>query len=306
MRYLSKLRPTVLTALFCIGTSLGVIVSPGTAQDPQTGPKRSLLAGDYEKKILANLKADNSVVWQMPIQAIHDAQSLPNGHWLIQTNFRNVVELDAAGKEVWRYDAGKTAEGKQIEVHAFRRLPSGLTMIAESGSARILEVDAQKNIVHSIPLKVEHPDPHRDTRLVRATPSGTYLVAHEGDFKIREYNRKGEVVWTYEAGTKVYSAVRLANGNTLVGTGDGHKVIEVDAKGTIVWQIGEKDLPNVQLVWITMVDRLDNGNTWIVNCHAGKENPQILEVSPDKKVVWSFRDFDRFGNALPVAIPTAP
>ncbi len=124
MRYLSKLRPTVLTALFCIGASLGVIVSPGTAQDPQTGPKRSLLAGDYEKKILANLKADNTVVWQMPIQAIHDAQSLPNGHWLIQTNFRNVVELDAAGKEVWRYDAGKTAEGKQIEIHAFRRLPS--------------------------------------------------------------------------------------------------------------------------------------------------------------------------------------
>lgn len=306
MLSLLKLRPTVRMALLCIGTGLGVMVTPVKAQDPQSGPKRSLLAGDYEKKILANLQADNSVVWQMPIQAIHDAQSLPNGHWLIQTNFRNVVELDAAGKEVWRYDAGKTAEGKQIEIHAFRRLPSGLTMIAESGSARILEVDVQKNIVHSIPLKVEHPDPHRDTRLVRPTPSGTYLVAHEGDFKIREYNRKGEVVWTYEAGTKVYSAVRLANGNTLVGTGDGHKVIEIDAKGNTVWQIGEKDLPNVQLVWITMVDRLDNGNTWIVNCHAGKENPQILEVSPDKKVVWSFRDFDRFGNALPVAIPTAP
>jgi ecotin len=54
-----------------------------------------------------------------------------------------------------------------------------------------------------------------------------------------------------------------------------------------------------------MVDRLPNGNTWIVNCHAGPENPQILEVTPDKKVVWSFKDFERFGNALPVAIPVS-
>jgi hypothetical protein len=51
-----------------------------------------------------------------------------------------------------------------------------------------------------------------------------------------------------------------------------------------------------------MVDRLDNGNTLVVNCHAGPTNPQIIEVTPDKKVVWSFKDFDKFGNSLPVAL----
>jgi hypothetical protein len=95
----------------------------------------------------------------------------------------------------------------------------------------------------------------------------------------------------------------LKNGNTLIGTGDGHRVIEVSPEKEILWQIQEKELAGVQLAWITMVDRLENGNTWIVNCHAGPENPQVLEVTPEKKVVWSFKDFDRFGNALPVAIP---
>jgi hypothetical protein len=54
-----------------------------------------------------------------------------------------------------------------------------------------------------------------------------------------------------------------------------------------------------------MVERLPNGNTWIVNCHAGPDQPQIIEVTKEKKVVWTFRDFDRFGNALPVAVHVA-
>ncbi|MBL6910184.1 MAG: hypothetical protein ISR34_07170 [Pirellulales bacterium] len=39
-----------------------------------------------------------------------------------------------------------------------------------------------------------------------------------------------------------------------------------------------------------------------VNCHAGPKNPQIIEVTPDKEVIWTYRDFDLFGNALPVAV----
>ncbi len=57
----------------------------------------------------------------------------------------------------------------------------------------------------------------------------------------------------------------------------------------------------VTLAWITQVARLENGNTIIVNCHAGPDNPQIIEVTPDRKVVWSFKDFKTFGNAMPVA-----
>jgi hypothetical protein len=120
---------------------------------------------------------------------------------------------------------------------------------------------------------------------------------------VREYDAKGKVIWEYSVGSQLYSAVRLPNGNTLIGTGDGHRVIEVSPDKKIVWEVGERDLPNTQLAWITMVDRLPNGNTWIVNCHAGPENPQVLEVTPSKEVVWSFLDFSRFGNALPVAVP---
>ena len=277
-------------SLSCLSVSLG----------QQVGKPRPFFAADYEKKIAAVVNADNTIGLQLRIRDIHDAQPLPNGNWLLQTTFTEVVEVDSSGKEVWKYKPA--ADSGKVEIHAFRRLENGLTMIAESGTSRIIEVNKEGAIVHSTPLKVSTPNPHRDTRLVRITPAGTYLVAHEGEKCIREYDREGVVVWEYEVGSQLYSAIRLSNGNTLIGTGDGHRVIEVSKDKKIVWEVKESDLAGVKLAWITMVDRLPNGNTWIVNCHAGPNNPQILEVTPDKKVVWSFKDFERFGNALPVAI----
>lgn len=296
-----KMRRIILITLSLLAVlSVGVLPSLNAQQ---TGTPRSFFAADYQKKVGGIVKPDNSLEMQLKIQDIHDAQSLPDGNWLTQTKFTEVIEVNPKGEEVWRYTP--PTDSGRVEIHAFRRLPNGLTMIAESGPSRIVEVDSKGKVQHTIPLKVAKSDPHRDTRLVRPTSNGNYLVAHEGEKTIREYDRKGEVVWEYEVGSQLYSAVRLENGNTLVGAGDGHRVFEVNNKKEIVWQIGEKDLPNITLAWITMVDRLPNGNTWIVNCHAGPDNPQIIEVTPDKKVVWTFKDFDRFGNALPVAVPVA-
>ena len=266
----------------------------------QTGPPRTVIAGDYEKKILARVDAAGATVWTERIRAIHDLQALPGGGTLYQTNFRNVRERDADGETVWNYDAPGG-----VEVHSFRRLPGGVTLIAESGTRRILELAKDGSVLKTVPLTVENPDPHRDTRLVRKTPAGTYLVAHEKDEAVREYAADGAVVWDYEVGSKVYSATRLENGNTLIGTGDGRRVIEVNPAGETVWELTSADLPGVELVWVTMCERLPNGNTLVVNCHAGLANPQILEVTPGKEVVWSFRDFGTFGNALPVAVVPA-
>src|SRR5258706_1191904 len=88
--------------------------------------------------------------------------------------------------------------GKPVEVHAFQRLDNGLTMIAESGPARIIEVDSAGNLRHEVKLKINHPSAHSDTRLVRKIANGNYLVAHENDGAVREYDGRGLVLWDYE------------------------------------------------------------------------------------------------------------
>ena len=302
-----------LTAL-----AVACLVQPLHAE--QTGAGRRLLVADDSKQRLAIVAADGSLEWELKVGAIHDASVLPNGNLLLQQGWQKVVEVTPAKKTIWEYDAGKMNgnEGKRVEVHAFQRLDNGLTMIAESGPARIIEVDLEGKIQREIKLKVNHPNAHADTRLVRKLANGNYLVAHEADGTVREYDSAAKVVWEYEIplfgkapkgghgpeafGNSVFSASRLPNGNTLIGGGNGHCVLEVTPKKEIVWKIEQNDLPGITLAWVTRVERLANGNTMVGNCHAGPDNPQFIEVTPDKKVVWTFKDFTNFGNSTPVQV----
>ena len=227
-----------------------------------------------------------------------------------------MLEVDPkTDKMVWDYESATAPgnEGRKIEIHAFQRLSNGNTMVVESGRTRILELDKDNNIVTLIPMKVENPSPHRDTRLVRKLDSGNYLVCHEGDGAVREYDSTGKVVWEYKVplfgrepanghgvegyGNQCFCALRLPNGNTLISTGNGHGIVEVTTTGEAVWSIHQNDLPGIQLAWVTSLQVLPNGNILIGNCHAGPENPQLIEVDRDKKVVWSMQDFERFGNS---------
>ena len=212
------------------------------------GPARRVLAGDDSTHRLAIVAPDNSVEWETKIGPIHDASVLPNGNVLFQQSWTRLVEMTPEHKIVWEYDSATQNgnAGKRVEVHAFQRVGRGRTMIAESGPARIIEVDARGKLRHEIKLKVNHPNAHSDTRLCRKLSNGHYLVAHESDGAVREYDRKGRVVWEYEVplfgnaakgghgaeafGNSIFSAIRLANGNTLIGGGNGHSVLEVTPK----------------------------------------------------------------------------
>lgn len=284
----------------------------------QTGPPRRVMAADDSTRRLAIIASDGSVEWETKVGAIHDAWVLPNGNILYQQGWTKIVEVTSDKQTVWEYDAAKMNgnEGKRVEVHAFQRLDNGLTMIAESGPARIIEVDKAGKMQREVKLKVNNPNPHSDTRLVRKIASGHYLVAHESDGFVREYDVTGKIVWDYEVplfgkerkgghgpeafGNSLFSAIRLANGNTLIGGGNGHCVLEVTPQKEIVWKLEQNDLPGITLAWVTRVERLPTGNTRFGNCHAGPDNPQFIEVTKDKKVVWTFKDFKNFGNSMPV------
>lgn len=257
------------------------------------------------------------VEWEMPWGAIHDIHVLKDGHILVQQGGAKVVEIDPAAKAVvWSYDSASQNgnAGKRVEVHAFQPLDDGRLMIAESGVSRIIEIDRQGRLLKEVKLKVLHPNAHTDTRLARKLVTGNYLVCHEGDGVVREYDgASGDVVWEYEAplfgrkpaaghgpkafGNKCFAAVRLANGNTLISTGNGHSVLEVTPDKKIVWQIDQRDLAGIVLGWVTTLEVLPNGHYVIGNCHAGHDNPQLIELDPKtKKVVWTFHDFATFGN----------
>lgn len=274
-----------------------------------------LITQGHGKLVVLNKEAKPE--WEMPWGGIHDVQVVTNGNILVQQGGAAVAEIDPKTKKVvWSYNSAEANgnKGKAVEVHAFQRLANGNTMIAESGIGRIIEVDSSGKIVKEVKLKVNRPHPHTDTRLARKLESGNYLVCHEGDGFVREYDGKsGEVIWEFEVpmfgkeakgghgpeafGNKCFAAVRLANGNTLVATGNGHSVIEVTPKKEVIWKVEQKDLEGITLAWVTTVEVLKNGNYIIGNCHAGPGQPVLIEIDPKtKKVVWKLDGFEMLGN----------
>jgi hypothetical protein len=188
-------------------------------------------------------------------------------------------------------------------------------MIAESGPGRIIEVDRTGTLLHEVKLKIDHRHPHTDTRLARQLNEGHYLVCHEGDGVVREYDHAGRLTSEYPVplfgqspkpghgpeayGNKCFAAVRLPSGNTLISTGNGHGVLEVTPLKEIVWQIQQRDLAGITLAWVTTLDVLPNGHYVIGNCHAGPGQPLVIELDPKtKKVVWTFDQFETFGNSV--------
>jgi outer membrane protein assembly factor BamB len=274
---------------FAIGLMVLFVAASAQAQ------RLVLVSASYGKNILAICDEKGDVLWSHKTAGgagghagHHEVQMLSNGNILFHDDWNTVKEMQLDGKVVWSY--------KSSNVHAFTRLANGNTMIAESGTGRILVVDKDGKLVSETPLG---KDGRASTRQAEVLANGNYLVCAEQPGAVTEYNAKGDIVWEYLIKTRVYGAIRLKNGNTLIASGSGNSVVEVTPDKQVVWEIkGNVPETEVQLKWTTCLKELDNGNLIVGNCHAGPDNPQIFEIDRDKKIVWQFDEFDLVGNGL--------
>jgi len=264
-----------------------------------------LVSASYGKNILAITEADGDVLWSYKTAGQakghaghHDVHMLSNGNILFHETWQDVKEITLGKKIVMNYNCATSNgnKGKRVHVHAFSRLANGYTQIVESGVGRVINVDRSGKLKHSFNLK---PGGTMNTRLARATRQGTLLVCSEQPGVVTEYDKNGKVVWDYLINTRVYGAIRLRNGNTLIASGSGNSVVEVTPEKKVVWEIkGKVPGTNIELKWMTCLQEMDNGNFIVGNCHAGPNNPQIFEINRDKKVVWEFNEFELVGNGL--------
>jgi hypothetical protein len=140
-------------------------------------------------------------------------------------------------------------------------------------------------------------NPHIQFRRVHETKGRTFLAAHLRDNKVVEYDADFKEIWSY-ATKQPWSAARLKNGNTLI-TANPHSVLEVNKQGEIVWQFSQSDAPEYKFFVFQEASRLANGDTVICNwCPYNLKDPnawpgsvQVLEVSPEKKIVWALSEW---------------
>jgi hypothetical protein len=233
--------------------------------------------------------ADGRVEWEHAAPGCDDVTVLPDGHLLFTTR-TGVLEVTPAKEIVFQYKSSS-------EIYACQRLPNGHTFVGECTGGRLLEVNPAGRIVHEVRLlPADAPGDHMYMRNARQLANGNYLVTHYGLDVVREVDRLGRVVREIPARGGPHSAVRLANGNTLIACGDrpgGPRVFEVNPDGKTVWEFTQADVPDVHLAFLGGLHRLPNGNTvlsnWLGHGQFGK-GPHLLEVTPDKRVVWTYAD----------------
>ena len=261
---------------------------------------------DYTQGKVFVVSAAGRVEWTYDAETANDVWMLPNGNLLFNTG-HGVREVTPARKVVFSYDS-------ESDIYACQRLPNGNTFIGECNAARLLEVDPAGRIVKQIRLLPEGREGgHAFMRNARKLANGDYLVAHYGLGVVREYDGTGKLVREIPAPGGPHSVVRLPNGNTLIASADAGgavpRVFEVDPAGATVWEVKGDELPGISLKFMAGLHRLPNGNTvmsnWLGHGQLGKA-PHIIEVTRDKKVVWTFADHATMKTVSSIQILDVP
>jgi hypothetical protein len=235
------------------------------------------------------------VTWRYP-HGSRDGWVLSDGHVLLALTKNKeyphgaAIEVTRAGNVVFEF------KGSQSEVNTVQPLDNGNILLTEAGAKpRLLEVDRKGKIVVEVAIQAQTKDHHLQTRMARKLANGNYLVPQLLDKVVREYTPKGKIVWEVKTPHWPFTAIRLDDGNTLINCTLGNVVLEVNPKGETVWKLTNDDLPGKPINDACGAQRLPNGNTVLTSHHATAKQVKLLEVTRDKKIVWTYTDDKQAG-----------
>jgi len=286
----------------CAGAILATAALVAAADDAPYMQGKRFAVGDYTSGKVCVVEPDGKVSWEQSAPSCDDLWILSGGSVLFNTG-HGVKEVSKDGKVLFEYRS-------ESEIYAVQRLPNGNTFVGECNAGRLIELAPDGKVVKSLALLSAGQDGgHAYMRNARVLKSGNYLVTLCGERTVAEFAPDGKKVWSFKVpgGGVTHSAARLANGNTLIACGDSGEpcLVEVSPEGQIVWEVSNKDLPGQPLKFLTGFQKLPNGNVlvsnWLGHGHFG-EAPHLLEITREKKVVWTYADHRTFKTVATVQV----
>ncbi|MEI9944563.1 MAG: hypothetical protein WDN26_10135 [Chitinophagaceae bacterium] len=274
----------------CINKNLLLLISifffsSATAQDT---PKKFLLRDEGKSQLSYEDLRNPANNWYVPVPAGRDIQLVGHGCVLIGTG---------SGYEERKISTGEKANELTsfpgtLSAHRLRNGNTLLTGMNWQGKKGVVLVEVDKN---GIVKKQIAYGGFTYLRLVRETPSGTFLVAAEDT--LFEGNAAGDVLWKVKIKGRldkphIWQAVRITNGKTIVSTGYNANLQLFDANGKLTDSISGP--PEVVPNFFGGFQILANGNYVVTNWEGhglenGKLGIQLLEYSPAGKLVWSWK-----------------
>ena len=254
------------------------------------------------------MEADGTKSWSYP-SATRDGYVADDGSIVLTLNRSDkypggaVVQVAEDGTEtlIWK--------GTQSEVNSAQPLEGGGFLLTEAGpKPRLIELDSNGQLKVEFELTCQKENHHMQTRMARKLTDGTYLAPHLLNFAVHHYDATGKLLDKLDTTVPgddehrihswPFTAIRHQGDQTLVCCTHGNRVVNFDGNGKVVWSLTNEDLPGEWLQDPCGAQVLPNGNYVITSYAAGRKDPnapKLMEVTPDKKVVWTYRDAQSFG-----------
>lgn len=187
-------------------------------------PGNRVLVAEYLANRVTERDLTGKILWQKNINEPNGVQRLPNGNTFLVSRQGAILEVDRAGKEVYRLQnvphdvraAHRTPQGTIVYL-----TPKGECVYADTTGKRLKSFDT-----HHLPS---------DVNGLQVLPNGHILVSPQQGDKLVEYSGEGKKIREIRA-PQAATAMGLANGNYLVASYLAQRVYEVNRGGRIVWE----------------------------------------------------------------------
>lgn len=220
----------------------------------------------------------------------------------------NDVELTRERNILYAYTSGARliTPGQQVvwdykanpgeELFTATQLSNGGYLLAICGHpARIVELDQAGRLVKEICFETGIKAVHNQFRQIEKTGRDTYLIPLFGSGELIEMDASGRIINRVQVGGTPFTVKQPAKGKRLlVGCGDGHRWVEVDA-GT--WKIEKAvtsgDLEGLSLLFVAEVCRYPDGTTLLCNWNGhsnDKSQSKLVEIDRNNRIVWRLDD----------------
>jgi hypothetical protein len=255
------------------------------------------------------LVRDGRIIWTYSTGKgweFDDIWLLSNGN-IVFSRMSYAEEVTPQKRVVWHFDASKGTE-----IHTVQPIGLDKVLLVENGlPPKLIVLNTTNGLVeveHDLPAPslTDRGTVHGQFRRMRMTAKGTFLAPFLEMGKVVEYDRNFNEIWSY-AIRSPWAAIRLHNGNTLITDEKDELTREVNPKGETVWEFKLSELPpGIVFHGSQSCVRLANGNTVLCSRGDSGKGCQLVEITPDKKVVWAMYDWNDFGPATAVQVLDDP
>ncbi len=249
--------------------------------------------------IVAIADDNGKIHWSMPARHPQRADISSDGKFIFISEIHGARMVDMASKKtIWAYkcptvtwsgvETKKIKKGDKITLEnpVAQILEKDRFLVGNEGRSTLLEINSKGEVLKEIKGESENVVKHGEIRLASKDEQGRYIFPMTASSLLTVYNSDGKQLLRIKTPAGVVGAEFISD--TSILTGGIYGIIIYDTNAKKLWEFDSIDLQKAlntkNPVIICDVKKLPSGNL-LCTTYGNKSIPDVLEISPDKKIV---------------------